>query len=81
MPAAGHMVHMPAHIFAPRPILDAAENNRRAVAADQTYIARCKPAGIYPHDVLSAQHSLSMVVAMRAGTPCRRARGGGSARR
>ena len=49
MPAAGHMVHMPAHIYlrAGR-YADAAENNRQAVAADQKYIAKCQPEGIYP---------------------------------
>jgi tetratricopeptide (TPR) repeat protein len=49
MPAAGHMVHMPAHIYLRLGrYADAAENNRQAVAADRTYIAKCQPEGIYP---------------------------------
>jgi tetratricopeptide (TPR) repeat protein len=49
MPAAGHMVHMPAHIYLRLGrYADAAENNRQAVAADRTYIAKCRPEGIYP---------------------------------
>ncbi|HEY4309589.1 MAG TPA: hypothetical protein VGN12_09090 [Pirellulales bacterium] len=49
MPAAGHMVHMPAHIYLRLGrYADAAENNRRAVAADRAYIAKCKPEGVYP---------------------------------
>ena len=49
MPAAGHMVHMPAHIYLRLGrYADAAENNRRAVEADRAYIARCRPEGIYP---------------------------------
>ena len=49
MPAAGHMVHMPAHIFLRLGrYTDAADTNRRAVEADQAYIAKCKPQGVYP---------------------------------
>ncbi len=49
MPAAGHMVHMPAHIWLRLGRYpEAAENNRKAVAADREYIARCQPEGVYP---------------------------------
>jgi tetratricopeptide (TPR) repeat protein len=48
-PAAGHLVHMPAHIYLRLGRYDtAAECNRKAVEADRAYIAKCQPEGIYP---------------------------------
>ena len=57
MPAAGHMVHMPSHIYQRiGRYADAMESNRLAVAADEDYIAQCRaqglyPMGYYPHNV------------------------------
>jgi tetratricopeptide (TPR) repeat protein len=49
MPAAGHMVHMPAHIYLRvGRYADAAEANVRAIAADQDYLAQCQAQGLYP---------------------------------
>lgn len=49
MPAAGHMVHMPAHIYFRLGWYSAAaEANRRAIEADRKYIAQHKPSGAYP---------------------------------
>ncbi|MBF5045424.1 hypothetical protein FGE12_23665 [Aggregicoccus sp. 17bor-14] len=49
MPGAGHVVHMPAHIFQRvGRYADASEANRRAVKADDAYLARTKPPGYYP---------------------------------
>ena len=49
VPAAGHLVHMPAHIYVRvGRYEDAAEANRRAIAADRKYIAAYKPMGVYP---------------------------------
>jgi tetratricopeptide (TPR) repeat protein len=49
MPAAGHMVHMPAHIFQRvGRYADASESNRRAIEADKRYLALTKPPGYYP---------------------------------
>jgi tetratricopeptide (TPR) repeat protein len=49
MPAAGHVVHMPAHIFQRvGRYADASEANRRAVRADEAYLARTTPPGYYP---------------------------------
>jgi tetratricopeptide (TPR) repeat protein len=49
MPGAGHLVHMPSHIYLRVGRYDdATEANRRAVAADRRYLARAKPTGIYP---------------------------------
>ena len=66
MPAAGHIVHMPAHIFQRvGRYADASEANRRAVRADEAYLAKTTPPGYYPmylghnHGFLS--YSASMV--------------------
>jgi len=49
MPGAGHMVHMPSHIFIRvGRYADAAESNRRAILADEDYITQCRAQGIYP---------------------------------
>jgi len=48
-PSAGHLVHMPAHIYIRvGRYRDAIEANVRAVAADEDYITQCKAQGIYP---------------------------------
>lgn len=49
MPAAGHMVHMPAHIYLRvGRYAAAAEANIRAIAADEDYLAQCQAQGLYP---------------------------------
>ncbi|HXH06069.1 MAG TPA: hypothetical protein VNI83_05690 [Vicinamibacterales bacterium] len=49
MPGAGHMVHMPAHIYMRvGRYLDVVKSNQLAVAADEDYIAQCRAQGIYP---------------------------------
>lgn len=49
MPGAGHLVHMPSHIYIRTGRYgEAAEANRRAIAADERYIAAVQPAGVYP---------------------------------
>jgi len=57
MPAAGHLVHMPGHIYIRvGRYLDAVETNRHAVHADESYIRDQQPgvgmytAGYYPHN-------------------------------
>ena len=48
-PGAGHLVHMPSHIF--RRIgrySDASKSNENAIAADEDYISQCRAQGIYP---------------------------------
>lgn len=57
MPGAGHLVHMPAHIYVRvGRYLDAVETNQHAVHADEAYIADQQPiigmytAGYYPHN-------------------------------
>jgi tetratricopeptide (TPR) repeat protein len=49
MPGAGHMVHMPAHIYMRvGRHADVVKSNQMAVAADEDYIAQCRAQGIYP---------------------------------
>ena len=49
MPGAGHMVHMPSHIYQRvGRYADAAASNQEAVKADEDYIAQCRAQGIYP---------------------------------
>lgn len=48
-PAAGHLVHMPAHIYIRvGQYREAIVANERAVTADQNYIKQCKAQGFYP---------------------------------
>lgn len=66
MPGAGHLVHMPFHIYYRiGRYQDAIEANRRAVAADEAYIAEAQPEGIYPlayypHNIHSLMTSAQM---------------------
>jgi len=49
VPGAGHLVHMPSHIYMRvGRYEDAAATNRDAIVVDQTYIAVAKPQGVYP---------------------------------
>jgi len=57
MPGAGHIIHMPAHIYLRvGRYVDAVKANQTAVAADEAYIAQCRaqgmyPLGYYPHNI------------------------------
>ena len=49
MPGAGHMVHMPSHIYMRvGRYADASAANEAAVAADEDYITQCRAQGMYP---------------------------------
>ncbi len=49
VPASGHLVHMPAHIYwRVGRYHDASEANVRAAAVDEEYIAQCNAQGFYP---------------------------------
>jgi len=49
MPGAGHLVHMPSHIYMRiGRYTDSYAANRKAVAADESYITQCRSQGIYP---------------------------------
>jgi tetratricopeptide (TPR) repeat protein len=48
IPGAAHIVHMPSHIYARVGRWeDASEANRRAIAVDQSYLAKAGPLGFY----------------------------------
>jgi tetratricopeptide (TPR) repeat protein len=48
MPGAGHLVHMPSHIYQRvGRYQDSAEANRRAIAADKRYVDKARPEGFY----------------------------------
>jgi tetratricopeptide (TPR) repeat protein len=57
MPGAGHMVHMPSHIYLRTGrYADASAANERAIVADEDYLTQCQaqgmyPTGYYPHNV------------------------------
>jgi tetratricopeptide (TPR) repeat protein len=57
MPGAGHIVHMPAHIYMRvGRFADVVSSNQQAVKADEDYIAQCRaqgayPLGYYPHNI------------------------------
>lgn len=57
MPGAGHMVHMPSHIYMRLGRYgDSYAANEKASAADESYITQCRaqglyPLGYYPHNV------------------------------
>jgi len=49
VPGAGHLVHMPSHIYQRvGRYADAAETNLQAASADEEYITQCRAQGLYP---------------------------------
>jgi tetratricopeptide (TPR) repeat protein len=66
MPGAGHLVHMPSHVYIRVGRYgDAADANNKAIKADEDYISQCRaqgiyPAGYYPHNI----HFLAAAVVM-----------------
>ena len=67
VPVAGHLVHMPGHIYIRiGRYEDAAEANRKAIVADEDYLTQCRaqglyPIGYYPHNI----HFLWAVLTMQ----------------
>ena len=57
MPGAGHLVHMPSHIYLRvGRYADASDANVEAILADEDYIVQCQaqglyPIGYYPHNI------------------------------
>ncbi|OMP31257.1 hypothetical protein [Mangrovimonas sp. DI 80] len=57
MPSAGHIVHMPSHIYIRvGRYKDAVTTNQKAILADEDYISQCYaqgmyPLGYYPHNI------------------------------
>lgn len=77
VPGAGHLVHMPSHIYwRVGRYADASKSNEMAAAVDEAYIAACNaqgfyPAAYYPHNIHFLWASSSMEgrskVAIEAG--------------
>jgi tetratricopeptide (TPR) repeat protein len=67
IPVAGHLVHMPAHIWIRvGRYEDAVDANEKAIVADEDYISQCRaqgiyPIGYYPHNI----HFLHAALMMR----------------
>jgi len=60
IPSAGHLVHMPAHIFfRVGDYSGASQSNIAAINADESYISRYKPEGIYP--VMYYNHNINFL--------------------
>lgn len=67
-PGAGHLVHMPAHIyFRIGRYKDSLDTNRAAVKVDEAYIERHKPGGVYPLAYYPHNVHFVMVSAEMAG--------------
>lgn len=67
-PGAGHLVHMPSHIyFVVGRYADSLATNVRAVAADEAYIAAEKPSGVYPLGYYAHNVHFVMVSAQMGG--------------
>lgn len=69
VPASGHLVHMPAHIYARvGRYHDAVIANQRAIAADDAYLATCRPApGVYPLGYVPHNHHFLWFAATMEG--------------
>ena len=68
MPGAGHVVHMPAHIYIRvGRYADAIAANERAVHADQVFIEGQKPQGLYPLAYYPHNHHFLAFAATLAG--------------
>jgi tetratricopeptide (TPR) repeat protein len=69
-PGSGHLVHMPAHIYARvGRYHDAVLANQSAISADDTYLAICQPApGVYPLGYVPHNHHFLWFAATMEGT-------------
>ena len=68
VPNAGHLVHMPGHIWMRvGRYHDAVVANQRAVLADDDYLAQCHAQGLYPLGYVPHNHHFLWVAAMMGG--------------
>jgi tetratricopeptide (TPR) repeat protein len=68
MPGAGHIVHMPSHIYyRVGRYKDSLATNRAAVQVDERYLAKERPSGIYPLGYYPHNVHFLMVSAQMAG--------------
>jgi tetratricopeptide (TPR) repeat protein len=70
LPGSGHLVHMPAHIYARVGRWhDAVIANQKAIAADDSYLAVCKPGpGVYPLGYVPHNHHFLWFAATMEGS-------------
>ena len=68
-PGSGHLVHMPAHIYARvGRYHDAVIANQKAIGADDAYLAICKPGpGVYPLGYVPHNHHFLWFAATHGG--------------
>jgi tetratricopeptide (TPR) repeat protein len=65
-PSAGHLVHMPSHIYLRTgDFADAVKSNEDAIVADRDYIQKSGAAGVYP--MMYYNHNIHMLAASHAG--------------
>lgn len=65
-PSAGHLVHMPSHIYLRTGDLDdAVKSNEAAIIADRNYIQKSGSTGMYP--LMYYNHNIHMLAASHAG--------------
>lgn len=69
IPGSGHLVHMPAHIYARvGRYHDAVIANQKAIAADDAYLAMCRPQpGVYPLGYVPHNHHFLWFAATMEG--------------
>lgn len=68
MPGAGHVVHMPAHIYYRiGRYLDSLDANRKAVAVDEAFLAKAAGDPIYPNSYYPHNVHFVLVSALMAG--------------
>jgi tetratricopeptide (TPR) repeat protein len=69
IPGSGHLVHMPAHIYARvGRYHDAVIANQKAIAADDNYLAMCRPRpGVYPLGYVPHNHHFLWFAATMEG--------------
>lgn len=68
VPGAGHLVHMPAHIYLRvGRYQDAITANLKATEADRDYITQCHAQGLYPLALVPHNHHFLLFAAIMAG--------------
>nr|WP_228053483.1 hypothetical protein [Nodosilinea sp. LEGE 07298] len=68
VPGAGHLVHMPGHIYIRvGRYHDAVVANLKAIAADESYVTQCHAQGLYPVGYMPHNHHFLWFAAVMAG--------------
>jgi tetratricopeptide (TPR) repeat protein len=68
VPGAGHLVHMPSHIYMHTgDFMKMAELNEKAAGVDEAYIAKANPEGVYPFMYYGHNIHFAMFAHMLAG--------------